>query len=144
MKTFFTIATFIVTAVTFTSFTTKAPTLLGKWQGEDEGEVGIITFEKGGYVSFNVNGEVVGGKKYEIEGIVMDVFYETDDSVTPHTIDFVFKLNKEQIEISRMLGLYQLVDSKTLILNMNFNGTERPGMLDENSADQIILKKVKR
>jgi hypothetical protein len=102
--------------------------------------MGIITFEKGGYVSFTVNGEVVGGKKYEIEGILMDVYYETDDSVTPHTIDFVFKLNKEEVEISRMLGLYQLVDEKTMILNMNFTGTERPEMLDENSADQIVLK----
>ena len=125
------------------SFTTKTPTLIGKWQGEDEGEMGIITFEKGGYVSFIVDGEVVGGKKYAVEGIVMDVYYETDDSVIPHTIDFIFKLNEGQIEISRMLGIYQLVDEKTLILNMKFDGQERPTILDENSKDQITLTKFK-
>jgi hypothetical protein len=142
MKQIFTISVFIAFAFTITSFTTKTPTLIGKWQGEDEGQVGIITFEKGGYVSFFVDGEVVGGKKYEVEGIVMDVYYETDDSSTPHTIDFVFKLHEGQIEISRMLGIYHLVNDKTLILNMKFDGQERPKMLDETSKDQIMLKKV--
>lgn len=144
MKPFFAISTLFAFALTITSFTTKTPTLIGKWQGEDEGQVGIITFEKGGYVSFNVDGEVVGGKKYAVEGIVMDVYYETDDSVTPHTIDFIFKFHEGQMEISRMLGIYQLVDENTLILNMKFDGQERPVILDENSKDQITLKKVRR
>ncbi len=143
MKTLFTLSTCLGVALMITSFTTKAPTLIGKWQGEDDGQVGIITFDKGGYVSFSVDGEVVGGKKYEVEGIVMNMQYETDDSVTPHTIDFVFKLKEGNTEISRMLGLYQLVDEKTLILNMNFNATERPVILDETSKDQIMLKKVR-
>ena len=137
------IAAFLAIAFSFTSFTLKAPTLIGKWQGEDEGDVGIITFDKSGYVSFTVDGEVVGGKNYKVEGIVMDMYYETDDTVTPHTIDFIFKIDEGQIEISRMLGIYKLVNEKTLILNMKFDGAERPTMLDENSKDQITLTKIK-
>lgn len=143
MKSTYVISAFIIVSFMMTSFSTKTPTLVGKWKGEDEGEVGIITFDKGGYVSFTVEGEVVGGKNYSVDGVVMDMVYETDDSVTPHTIDFIFKLNEGQVEISRMLGIYQLVDEKTLILNMKFDGQERPVMMDENSVEQITLKKIK-
>jgi len=137
------ISALIAVAFTLTSFAMKAPTLIGKWQGEDEGQVGIITFDKSGYVSFTVDGKVIGGKKYEVEGVVMDMYYETDNSVTPHAIDFVFKLNEDQTELSRMLGIYELVDEKTLILNMKFDGAERPDRMDAGSKDQITLKKVK-
>ena len=143
MKPIYIITAFLAIAISLTSFSTKTSTLVGKWKGEDEGEVGIITFDKAGYVSFTVDGEVVGGKNYSVDGIVMDMVYETDDSVTPHTIDFIFKLNEGQVEISRMLGIYQLVDEKTLILNMKFDGQERPVMMDENSVEQITLKKIK-
>ena len=143
MKPIYIITAFLAIAISLTSFSTKTSTLEGKWKGEDEGEVGIITFDKAGYVSFTVDGEVVGGKNYSVDGIVMDMVYETDDSVTPHTIDFIFKLNEGQVEISRMLGIYQLVDEKTLILNMKFDGQERPVMMDENSVEQITLKKIK-
>src|SRR6187549_2229336 len=143
MKSLYTLSALIIASFLLTSFTTKTPTLVGKWKGEDAGEVGIITFDKAGYVSFTVDGEVVGGKNYSVDGIVMDMVYETDDSVTPHTIDFIFKLNEGQIEVSIMLGIYELVDEKTLILNMKFDGKERPVILDENSVEQITLRKIK-
>src|SRR5688572_2878885 len=92
-------------ALCMTSFTPPSPSLIGQWKGEDNGEVGIITFEKEGYVSFTINDEKVGGKDYESEGIVFDMFYETDETVTPHTMDFVIKMDDEDVEVARMLGI---------------------------------------
>lgn len=127
-----------------TSFTLTDSSLVGKWKGEDNGEVGVITFDKDGYASFTIGNELVGGKGYESEGLVFDMFYETDDSVSPHTIDFVIKINDGEIEVARMLGIYQLIDKKTLVINMKFDGTERPTTWDEDSEDQITLKKMKK
>jgi hypothetical protein len=144
MKKFAFLLLFAAFAASLTSFTLPKPSLIGKWKGEDGGEVGIITFDKQGYVSFTVNDEVVGGKEYKAEGLVFDMYYETDDSVTPNNMDFVIKIHDGQIEVARMQGIYKFVDDKTLVIHMKFDGTERPTALDDTSQDQITLKKMKK
>lgn len=142
-KTTFNLLLLLLT-ITFSTQIVSAQSLVGKWKGEDNGEVGIINFDKDGYVSFTVGGELVGGKNYQAEGLTFDMFYETDDSVTPHTVDFIIKMDEGQIEVARMQGIYDLVDKKTLVINMKFDGTERPAALDDASEDQITLKKMKK
>jgi len=132
---------FVVIALSLTSFMLPAPSLIGKWKGNDGGEVGIISFDKEGYVTFEVNGQEVGGKDYESEGMIFDMFYETDETVVPHKIDFIIKMNDDQSEIARMLGIYTFTDDNTLIINMKFDGSPRPTTLDETSPDQITLIK---
>jgi len=144
MKNYAFLLLFVASAASLTSFTMPKSTLIGKWKGEDGGEVGVITFDKQGFVSFTVKGEVIGGKEYKAEGLVFDMYYETDESVTPHTMDFVIKIHDGQVEVARMLGIYQLVDDKTLVIHMKFDGTERPAALDDESQDQITLKKMKK
>jgi len=142
MKRIFLFPVSLAIAFCILSFTPPSPSLIGKWKGEDNGEVGIITFEKEGYVSFTINDEKVGGKDYESEGIVFDMFYETDETVTPHTMDFVIKMDDEEVEVARMLGIYHFVDDNTLIINMKFDGSTRPTMMDEESIDQITLTRM--
>ena len=142
MKRFFLFTALLALAFCITSFAPPSPSLIGQWKGEDKGEVGIITFEKEGYVSFTLNDEKVGGKDYKSEGIVFDMFYETDETVTPNTIDFVIKLNDDEMEVARMLGIYHFVDDNTLIINMKFDGSPRPTMMDEESIDQITLTRM--
>ena len=132
----------LVLAFCISSFTSPSPSLIGQWKGEDNGEVGIITFEKEGYVSFTINDEKVGGKDYESEGLVFDMFYETDETVNPNTIDFVIKLDDDEVEVARMLGIYHFVDDNTLIINMKFDGSPRPMVMDEESIDQITLTRM--
>lgn len=142
-KTTFNLLLLLITITLSTQFV-SAQSLVGKWKGEDNGEVGIINFDKDGYVSFTVGGELVGGKNYQAEGLTFDMFYETDDSVMPHTVDFIIKMDEGQIEVARMQGIYDLVDKKTLVINMKFDGTERPAALDDASEDQITLRKMKK
>lgn len=120
----------------------SAQSLVGSWKGEDNGEVGVINFDDKGYVSFTVNDEVIGGKQYKSEGLVFDMYYEINDAVTPHTMDFVIKM-ADDIEVGRMMGIYAFADDQTLIINMNFEGGDRPVALDESSENQITLSKIK-
>jgi hypothetical protein len=120
----------------------NAQSLVGNWKGEDDGEVGVINFDEDGYVSFTVNGEEIGGKQYKSEGLVFNMFYEINDAVTPHTMDFVIKM-ADDIEVGRMMGIYAFDGNETLIINMNFDGGERPAALDESSDNQITLSKIK-
>ena len=120
----------------------SAQSLVGSWKGEDNGEVGVINFDDEGYVSFTVNGEEIGGKQYKSEGLVFDMYYEINDAVSPHTMDFVIKM-ADDIEVGRMMGIYAFTNDQTLIINMNFDGGDRPAALDESSENQITLTKIK-
>lgn len=133
---------FIAFFLTFSSVHSQS--LVGSWKGEDNGEVGVITFDKNGYVSFTINGESIGGKGYKAEGMVFDMVYETDDASVPHHMDFVIKMDDGSLEISRMQGIYSFVDDKTLIINMKFDGSERPQAFDSGSDDEIRLTKMKK
>ncbi len=136
IRTFFLLSTFLLT------HQMNAQSLVGNWKGEDDGEVGVINFDEDGYVSFTVNGEEIGGKQYKSEGLVFNMFYEINDAVTPHTMDFVIKM-ADDIEVGRMMGIYAFDGNETLIINMNFDGGERPAALDESSDNQITLSKIK-
>ena len=127
----------------FTAATTKSSPLVGKWRGEDGGEVGFITFEQKGYVTFSIQGQEIGGKEYLSDGIVYDMIFETNESREPYLIDFVIRTNKDQLEIARMPGIYKFVDKETLVINMKFDGSARPEAFDETSDDQITLRKTK-
>jgi len=133
---------FLAIALSLTSFTLPSPSIVGQWKGEDDGEVGIISFDKEGYVSFTVNGEQVGGKEYKAEGLVFDMYYESDESVQPYKMDFVIKMHDGQLEVARMQGIYAFTDDNTLIINMKFDGSERPQSLDDTSEDQITLTRM--
>lgn len=120
----------------------SAQSLKGKWQGASEGEVGMMTFDKQGYVSFVVGGEPYGGRNFKAEGLSMYMKYHTDDSIEPHTVDFVMYMS-DDVEVARMLGIYKFVDPKTLILNMDFDGIKRPEKFDPEDPNQITLSKTK-
>ncbi len=121
----------------------KPSGLVGKWKGEDGGEVGFITFDKKGYVTFFIRDQEIGGKKYLSEGVLYDMLYETDESAEPYKIDFVIKLIADGSEISRMPGIYKLIDQNTLVINMKFDGSVRPTQFEDESHDQIMLRKLK-
>lgn len=120
----------------------SAQALKGKWEGTSEGEMGMVEFDKQGYVTLVVGGEVIGGKKFEAEGLSMYMKYHTDNTREPYTIDFIMYMS-DNTEIARMLGIYKLVDAKTLILNMDFDGIRRPEKFDAANPNQIELKKSK-
>ncbi|WP_417785168.1 hypothetical protein [Tenacibaculum sp.] len=42
--------------------------LIGKWAGEDKGQIGFIPFDKEGYVTFEIDGLVIGGKEFVMKG----------------------------------------------------------------------------
>lgn len=119
----------------------NAQSFKGQWHGESNGEVGTMSFDKKGYVAFIINGETVGGKEYIAEGVKLSMRYEYDEAPQPHTLDFIILMGEE--ELVRMLGIYQFRDKNTLIVNMDFEGKERPLAFDEDDKNQVTLTRVK-
>jgi hypothetical protein len=126
-----------------TSFTDSKTSILGKWKGVDDGEVGFVTFDKDGFVTMEMDGGKMGGRKFDAGGVMASMTYEIDDNADPMTIDFVIRLLDEGLEVGRLPGIYKFVNNKTLIINMNFDGPERPARFDPEDPNQITMSRVK-
>ena len=137
-KTTLSVLLFLVT------ITLHAQSLVGKWKGDSNGEVGTMSFDKDGYVTFIMDGEILGGKKFKSEGVELSMRYEFNTKVEPNTLDFVLFSGDETVEFSRMLGIYKFINPKTLIVNMDFEGKARPTAFDHDDVNQIELKKIKK
>ena len=117
--------------------------LVGTWQGTKDGETGKFIFDKKGFATVDQGGDIVGGKKYVVNGVPMKVVYDVNPTVDPKTIDFIISQVKDDLEITRMVGIYKFVNAKTLILNLNTTDKIRPRKFDPHGEDEIVLSRIK-
>jgi hypothetical protein len=112
--------------------------LIGKWIEEDKGEIGFITFDKEGYVSFEIDGQVIGGKEFVLDGKKGKMTYEVNVEKEPIEIDFtVTKI--ESNESKKMLCIAKFEDENNMILTTIFS-SERP--TEFNKKNSIKLKRI--
>lgn len=113
--------------------------LIGKWIGEDHNEIGFLNFDAAGYASFEIDGQVFGGKDFTIEGKRGAMTYEVDDKEQPMKIDLTITIMATG-EKKKLLCIAQFLGPDTLKFAINLAG-ERPTDFD---ADQtIIFKRMK-
>lgn len=80
----------VVAVVSFLSFkSNNTYDLIGKWKGSDKKDIGYIIFEREGYASFEFQGQLLGGKEFEINGEKATMFYKVDDTKEPIALDFI-------------------------------------------------------
>jgi hypothetical protein len=115
------------------------PNFVGKWTGDDNKEVGFITFDKEGYASFEVKGQVLGGKEFEMNGQKGKMTYEINTKTNPIQVDFIItKLDTG--EEKRMLCIAEFIDKNTMNFALNFDNI-RPK--DFQSKNAIVLTREK-
>ena len=112
---------------------------VGKWSGEDQGEIGFIIFDKDGFASFEIDGEIFGGKNFLLEGEKAEMSYEINNAVDPIQLDFILtKIDSgDQIEV---LCIAKFEDKDNMQFAINFEN-ERPKNFDSDNS--IKLKRVK-
>ena len=121
--------------------------LVGKWQATEEGDISTITFDKAGYVTFIIKGQVFGGKDYSAQNMTLDMTYEVDTRVKPRNIDLVLTAQGSKQEVKRLRGIYQMVTPAKLKIKINFEGQDRPNNFntaeDDGTLelDKVIVKK---
>jgi hypothetical protein len=112
--------------------------LIGKWVGEDKNEIGAIIFYDEGYAAFEIEGQIMGGKEFYMQGQKGEMTYSINYDTNPIEIDFTLTKTLSG-ESKKILGIAQFTDEDTFNFNMNFNGA-RPSDFDEGS---ITMKRVK-
>ena len=113
---------------------------LGKWEGVDKNKIGYISFDSEGYAAFEIDGQIVGGEKFEMQGMQFQMKYKIDYSITPVSLDIIMYSYHEKQELNRMKGILEFCEDGSMKMALDFSGVTRPVNFDENS---LILTKVK-
>ena len=128
---------FIIPLFVFTS-NPKKEDFLGKWNGDDKSEIGYITFDNEGYATFEIQGQIIGGKEFTMNGKKGKMSYSINFNTTPIEVDFIVtKLASK--ESKKILGIAEFLDNDTMRFAMDFNA-KRPTEFGDHT---ILLERVK-
>ncbi|AGC77672.1 uncharacterized protein (TIGR03067 family) [Nonlabens dokdonensis] len=130
----------MVSLLLLSSFTTAQEKLVGKWKGQDKGDIGYLILTEDGYATFQLEDQVFGGKSFEMRGVTSKMTYEIDRSQYPNAIDFIITNTDNNKELGRMYGIIQMLSEDELQMAMNFETKERPA---DFSKDQIVFERMK-
>ena len=111
---------------------------IGKWIGDDKGQIGVMIFDKDGYVSIEIQGEVLGGKEFERNGKKGSMTYEIRPNKDVFEVDFILTI-LDTNDQNKLLGIAKFKDKNHMIFAISVKG-ERPKDFNENNS--INLKKV--
>ena len=130
--------TFLIIPLFLLNRTSQKEDFIGKWIGEDQGEIGFISFDTEGYAAFEIEGQLMGGKEFYMNGQKGKMTYTINTKTSPIEVDFI--LTKViTSESKKILGIAEFLDKDTMNFNMSFDAT-RPSEFGENA---ITLKRVK-
>ena len=121
--------------------TTKDQRYVGKWKGQDQGDIGFLTLSEDRYATFQFEDGIWGGRKYKHGGIIASLKYKVNTNKTPSEINFIIWDKKKAIEVGRLRGIIKLNGDNEMQMAINFSGsTSRP---KDFSTNNITFKRVK-
>mgnify|MGYP001066447095 CR=1 FL=1 len=132
----------LITTLILSSFKTNPNTdfsIVGKWKGVADKEVGYFIFQEDGYAFFEFQGQIIGGKEFMMKGKKGSMKYEIDYSKSPMTIDFIVTVIDDN-KTERLLLIANKINNDKLQIALGFNG-ERPTNFKEH--DEMIFLREK-
>ncbi|WP_426429588.1 hypothetical protein ACPX19_08565 [Winogradskyella sp. HB-48] len=140
MKSLKRLSILIVSFVLFSAFTLiQTPPYVGKWRGEDKGDIGYVTFTKDGYALFEFDGQIMGGKSFVRDGVEASMHYEVQKKDNFYNMDIIVKKNETDETMGILQGIFKINSETEMVLALGFDGSSRPTDFETN---QITLKKV--
>jgi hypothetical protein len=129
--------------VMVTAFSIPPGKHVGTWKGEDSKEkIGSLVLDSSGYAMLLVDGETLGGKNFEMNGIGAECKYEIDYSKDPVWLDIAIYNKESHHEMSRLKGIIKFISNDKIMYRINFEG-ERYTRFDPNDKENtIILNRV--
>lgn len=132
------IITFFIIPLLLATSTSQKEDFIGKWVGEDQGEIGYIIFDNEGYASFEIAGQIMGGKEFYMNGKKGKMTYTINTKTKPIEVDLTMTKTVSG-ETKKILGIAEFTSEDIMKFNISFDG-KRPTQFDTNS---INLKRVK-
>ena len=110
---------------------------VGKWKADDGREVGFLNFESSGIAFIEVNGQVLGGKEFNMNGKIMTITYEANFEANPITLDIIVT-RIENGEQKKMLCIADFINDNTMRFAINLEEKRPTNFSDKNT---VIFKR---
>ncbi|PTX62970.1 hypothetical protein C8N46_102371 [Kordia periserrulae] len=123
------------------SFTAPGGDYVGKWKGKDKGDIGFLTLTSDGYATFEFNGQTMGGKSYNHQGINAAMKYTVNSGTNPKGIDFIIMDNESKREMGRLKGIIKMNSRNEMQMALTFGGGY--GRPTDFSKDAVVFNRVK-
>ncbi|WP_046744720.1 hypothetical protein [Kordia zhangzhouensis] len=123
------------------SFTAPEGEHVGRWKGKDKGDIGYLTLTSEGYATFEFNGQTMGGKSYNHQGVNAAMKYTVNYGTSPASIDFIIVDNKDNEEMGRLKGIINMKSRNEMQMALRFGGGA--GRPTDFSVDAIVFNRVK-
>jgi len=130
--------TLFLMLLTLSSFTGSSSdfSLIGTWEASEVHENLTITSDNEGFSTWKNGDEVMGGKKFEMDGALYQMTYTTDMTMRPYHVDFIMTA-LETKKARTMQGIFEVISNDEIRINMD--ETERPTDFEDGG----IMKRVK-
>lgn len=126
--------------ILFSAFSlVETPAYVGKWRGEDKGDIGYVTLTEDGYALFEFDGQLMGGKSYTMDGVEASMLYEVEKKENYYNIDFIIKKIEVKETLGTLQGIFKMNSESQMVLAVGFDGSARPTNFE---TDQITLNKI--
>ncbi|WP_010516798.1 hypothetical protein [Croceivirga radicis] len=134
----FLIVLFVIPLLSMTVENDKTK-FIGKWIGEDNKDIGYLSFDSKGFAYFETQGQIMGGEEFVLNGKKGSMTYEINPTTNPIQVDLILTLieSKEQ---KKLLCIANFIDDNTMEFAIGFEGI-RPTEFD--SENSILLKRQK-
>ena len=115
---------------------------VGKWQGFDGQQSGIIELDSMGYIAFYMGGDSIGGPDCIVQGQPASMRYTIQQHDSIHFIDLEARNSLSGLVIDRSKGIFSIQGTDSLLLNLNMDGYIRPERLWDKNL--LILRRIEK
>ncbi|MBF4983776.1 hypothetical protein FNJ87_05320 [Nonlabens mediterrranea] len=122
----------------FTALVGDSPHV-GRWKGEDKGDMGFLELTSDGYATFEFEGQKMGGKSYVSDGVELAMTYKIDKKKSPTHIDFIIIDKSSNAELGSLKGIIEMKSHDQLHLALSFSGESRP---TDFTVDALLFSRV--
>lgn len=122
-----------------TASTLSAQSITGVWKGKSEGETGVFTFDKDGYMTMERGSSLLGGKRFKMDGKEFSMKYLIEEQAgKARNLDFVMYDLSTNKEVMRMLCLVEWITDNQIKLCMSMEeASVRPK--DFGKKEDVII-----
>jgi len=134
----------LVSIISLNVFYAQDNSIVGTWEGDDNGETARFIFDSDDYVYLTMEGVTYGGPSYDMNGTEASLIYKVDYSKSPNWIDFVINIKEDNSSFDMMKGILEFQDNyTTLKICLNFSEeSNRPTNFFSENNDTFVLKKI--
>lgn len=145
MKNLLKITAFLFIMAAYATSAFAQNNIVGKWMDVSDGDTGIVIFDKEGFATVVINGEKMGGRSFEMEGLMtacMTYEFVPAGNKTYKVNLYIKSASPDSIVLMTAPGLIEFITPDKIKFAVNFEH-EQVGKISDAQMDALRPKDFK-